>query len=339
MSYFTKARAPGYYNNLLSGTEDDFMKLVKRYSICPPNEIGGYRGKDLGQITADDNATEDILKLRGSDVRLARVEKDSKVGYIDLRLKPRGDFTVTGNEGGDHIYFDATYDHNQTANGYIPIWYLPWDSSGASIRLTIPPVGTHTGPDDPDIFFTAAINGCSIFFQGTTQNPTIYHCGGGTGYGNNQLDEAAEFWQTIMDEFIGFDQNRGKNKGALSDNSVDKRDYIKQTGVNLNNVPTTKRAKTYYNVLKAKHGLGKLMVRDVNAWGCVLGRRDANGDWKFYLQENATVVYKEVTRKLSNRLRAEISQQQMVSRPLSIKEIFPAGSRHATIRSGVPSIL
>jgi len=33
---------------------------------------------------------------------------------------------------------------------------------------------------------------------------------------------------------------------------------------------------------------------------CVLGRRAANGDWSFYLQENATIVYHQVTRTLPN---------------------------------------
>lgn len=124
MSYFTKARAWDYYNNLLTGNDADFMKLITKHCICPPNEIGGYRGKKLREIdtrTSTDPRLQSRTDLHG--VRLARVEKNKKVGYVNLSLKPRGDYTVTGNEGGDHIYFNASYDHDHTWGG-IPVWYF-----------------------------------------------------------------------------------------------------------------------------------------------------------------------------------------------------------------------
>ena len=335
------------YNNLLTGSNADFMKLITKYSICPPDTIEGYTGKKLRQISADATNPDARLQKRNDNVSLARIENHKKIGYVKLRLMKRGDYKVTGNEGGERIYFDSTYDHNQVAKGYVPVWYLPWNAYGASIRLTIPPAGTGAGPnnDDPDIFFTAAINGCSIFFQGTAQNPTIYHCGGSTGYGNTELDEGAWFWEHIVNDFINFDQGRHKNKGALFGTTVDKRDYVKQTGVTLNNQPVsgfnqpvTQRAKDYYDDLLQSKQKSGIVIKEVSPWGCVLGRRDGNGDWQFYLQENATVLYTGITRKLSKGFQPEVVTQ-MVSRPLSLKEIFPAGNRQATIRAPIPNVV
>lgn len=132
------------------------------------------------------------------------------------------------------VVFDATY---AVTPNYVPIYYLPWEDAGASIRLTIPRAAANKGPSnpidpaDPYLFFTAAIDGCSIFFRGTTQDPTIFHCGGTTGRATR--DEQAQFWEAVMREFVGRDNGRGKQAklGPLSPISIDKRDYIMDPNV------------------------------------------------------------------------------------------------------------
>lgn len=342
---YTKARpSQSYYNDLLTGTYDQFKKLLSRYAICPPNDIGGYRGDDLSVTHTMGNAPLNSPRManttRTDDIRMAQVQGAKLVAYIRLKLMPRGGYLTTGNEGGDRIHFDASYN---PVPGSVPVYFLPWDSDGAAVRLTIPAFGVNN--PDPDIFFTAAINGCSIFFQGTRQNPTIYHCGGGTGYGKAQITEAEEFWQEVVADFVGQDATAGRaNLGAVAGRSVGKSEYVATPGYkskpDIGTIQsfTTKRALKYQNQLKRKHGLSKITIEEVSPWACVLGRRDNNGDWTFYLQENATVIYHQVDRSLPNLFKGVKTQAQYVARPLKWKEIFPNGPGHHTLKAGIPKI-
>jgi len=354
MSHYTKARAANYYNGLLTGTDAEFKKLLKKYSICPPSDVAGYRGDDVGTIGTMGNATPGRNRLtntiRGEAIRTAQVQGNKLVAYIELCLKARGTLANTGNEGGDVISFNATYTNPPPLN-HDPIYFLPWDIDGASVRMTIPGVGVNN--PDPNIFFTAAINGCSIFFQGTSQAPTIYHCGASTtGYAKAEFTETVEFWEEVIAEFMADDVTQGRpNLGALSGGSVNKTHYVASPGVkskpDVTNIHTgtvmqsftTKRAKSYQNALKAKHGMGKLTIEEISPWACVLGRRDAHGNWTFYLQENATVIYHQVTRSLPNLFQGQKSATQAVARPLKFKEIFPVGPGHVTVRAGLPRIV
>jgi hypothetical protein len=99
----------------------------------------------------------------------------SKIAYVEL-LRCRKIQQKTGrnaqnlNEGGNTIVVDA---ESAPALGRVPV-FLPWET-GACVRTTIPDVATLAGQTDSHLFFTAAISGCSIFFQGTARNPAIFH--------------------------------------------------------------------------------------------------------------------------------------------------------------------
>ena len=75
--------------------------------------------------------------------------------------------------------------------GHIPVWFL-LGKVDHLIEMTIPKRENEDddGPDDPKIFFTAAINGCSVFVRGDPRSPTVTHAGISqtqTPYGNNPL--------------------------------------------------------------------------------------------------------------------------------------------------------
>ena len=105
------------------------------------------------------------------------------------------DASGKSNEGKDVFTFrflpDSLKDMSNFA-GYRPIWFLPWADLNI-IRLTIPVKGTSN--PDPDIFFTAAINGCSVFVQGSARHPTVYHAGGVTNYA---INDAVRFWREAV---------------------------------------------------------------------------------------------------------------------------------------------
>jgi hypothetical protein len=66
----------------------------------------------------------------------------------------------------------------------------------------------------------------------------------------------------------------------------------------------------------------KLRIDMVSPWGCVLGFRDEEGKWFFYLQENCTVV----SVNLSKTNGTQPVKSVMVSRPLRVREVFPKRS-------------
>jgi hypothetical protein len=92
------------------------------------------------------------------------------------------------------------------------IYYLPWAKDQAlrttlrktrdqSLRGTkaaitqnaanaaaVPPQDTN----DPDIFFTAGVNGCMVVVEGTREEPTVYHC--------NAITEAGSPLQAAIDQ-------------------------------------------------------------------------------------------------------------------------------------------
>ena len=91
-------------------------------------------------------------------------------------------------------------------------WKLKIESALANANFVLGP-GTTAIPN-PDIFFTAAINGCSVFVNGNAADPTVYH--GGAEQNEiaaikNQLGNT--FWNMIggntegmwMNLFKGFD--------------------------------------------------------------------------------------------------------------------------------------
>lgn len=326
----------GELNTLLAAHPE---ALLKAYAICPPSDIGSYKGKYLERakvgVTAPATRARMGQSTRSEDIKLARVEKTHKIAYINLQKQPHGDYTATGIEGGDRIYFDSAY---VNPGGWVPVYWLPWNTAGAAIRLTIP--ARVPGNASPDIFFTAAINGCSVFFQGTAQNPTIYHCGGDTGQGVDS-NAGAQFWQEVVAEFVAYDATRGKNKGALAAQEVNKTQYIKTPGVGDGPLKpgegkSTVNAQAYKSWLE-NADKNVLRIESVNPWACVMGVRRGN-DWTFYLQENATVIYHQLFKKnfLS---KTKASETRYVARPMVVSEVFPNGRAIHRVTAPIPRIL
>jgi hypothetical protein len=330
----------GELNLELFNTPEEF---IKKWAIHPPDDIRAYQGTRLGAISTQEHAPANRPRLagttRGEEIELARVDAAHRIAYINLQRMARGGYTVTGNEGGDHIHFENSFND---PGGWVPVWFLPWNTKGAAIRLTIP-TRTDANPG-PKLFFTAAINGCSVFFQGTAQNPTIYHCGGDTGQGVDSMG-GAEFWQEIMQEFIAFDAARGKNKGALAANEVNKTHYIKTPGVGkgLAKAPlrpgegtSTPAAMAYRRWLKDENR-NVLKIEQISPWACVLGVRTGD-NWQFYLQENATVQYHQLVKKhmLSKQRKTET---HLVARPMVVSKVFPAGPSIHRVHMPIPRIV
>jgi hypothetical protein len=113
----------------------------------------------------------------------------SRIRGIDIRDGAAARYLVTAppDESGDKI----------RREGYLPSYWLPWGTD-RSIRTTLRPRSQTTAmglvkydvldelypqspsfpgidSNDPPIFVTSAVNGCSVVVEGSREQPTVYH--------------------------------------------------------------------------------------------------------------------------------------------------------------------
>ncbi|MCA9131662.1 MAG: hypothetical protein KDA45_00835 [Planctomycetales bacterium] len=342
---YAKKHPATYFNNLLMSTEQDAINMMKRYSLHPPDHAG-----TLGTTIRTIDNVRTTGEGRDQAIRVANM-LDKKVAWLDLTRGKRGQNWQSGNEGGGTLYGSCSYVESPTA---VPVYWLPWDTAGAVISLNIPRMGSGR-PDEPDPnrFFTAAINGCSVFFVGNPDAPTVYHCGGSTYISNH--DKAAKFWRDLVTRM-----------GGTPAGEVNKTDYIKTEGVkDSHGFDTTQAAKDYQTWLTSTYQ--ELEIEEVRPWGCVMGLRDDDGNWKFYLQQNVSVGYytlkkkgvfsktlvrqKEAVTVTQTSAKGKVSvvkkkdrsgntimvdRQRTVSRPISFYEVYPNQALPVRIQAPIP---
>jgi hypothetical protein len=322
--YQNKKRPAGYFNDLLM---TDPGKLLRKYALSVSDNVENEQGKTLWPIRY--HGSNDSWEWN-------KVSKGRKIAYVNLtKLPRRPNAQLNYAPGADDAvsvggYFTET-------DGHVPVWFLPWIKSGDGgvVQLHIPDVATKPQVmndegkmvDNPGIFFTASITGCSIFFQGTAQSPRVFHAGGKTGHVDNPNLAAAHWWNMVTSNTFG---------GGNFSGGVDKRDYISDPHVK--NGSSTARADAYETWLKNKYQ-NRLKVQMVQPWGCVLGFR-TNGDWTFYLQENATIFYFEHVKNFLGQAKKNQVQNTMkgVARPLIVRQAFPFGPGNVWIPSQQPKL-
>src|SRR5579884_273844 len=178
---------------------------------------GKYKSGFAGSVQKKLATVLPVFKPKDDFVRVHTIEfrvMKKLIAYVNLT---RESSSTTMKEGINTISMAASYDSAKSQSDWIPVYFLPW-ADNFVISLTIPKKAPTTGPD-PSVFLTAAINGCSVFVQGTPDQPTIYHAGGETKRGKDHF-RAAGFWREVVMNFA--DTSKGKFQSEIS-----KVDYIK----------------------------------------------------------------------------------------------------------------
>jgi hypothetical protein len=194
--------------------------------------------------------------------------------------------------GANEFAFRLTYAPTSKQNHGVPTYFLPWKSARI-IRMTLP-LGA-----GPALFFTAAINGCSVFVEGPMTSPTVYHAGITPPWpvmgvncnahvtlakvaGNIPLTWRELFWQHALHSPRGGNTFGEANKTA----------YITDGTVSAAGIPTTALADAYDQQIRLAWAAPphNLNVTSCLPWGCVFGVRSFNA-WNFYLQQNVTLLF------------------------------------------------
>lgn len=303
-------------NILASGGLAQRLSLLTTTPIQPPDGALGGRTIAPKSPTAAGGNSGDISF---SKLKLASVA--DRVAFIRLKDDP----LFPGTMSFDVRYATDLPTVGQRA-GWVPVWFLPWKSERlvkikieshtktAKTDAAFAPGGGIAPLPNPDIFFTAAINGCSVFAMGDTRAPSLYH-GGVEGAMEGKIDPVAytnlggsseAVWQSLVEGGI-YDANgplrpraaRGAAAKANKPNfsEVNRAHYVAErdsTGAQLRargGGLTTAPALEIEKALRGKSGLTEV---NVSPWGCVFGLRDSTGHWSCYLVRNAMVSYKRM---------------------------------------------
>lgn len=257
--------------------------------VLPPS--GGIT---LAAITGHaGRAFDAVVKLNYSKLKIGAASDSIK--FIKLRPNEK-------NEVGAMTFVMKNPDELPTVAsrlGWTAVWWLPWQNSHVvkikiRSKLTDPTIAMGLGVapvDNPDIFFTAAINGCSVFAVGDTKAPSLYHGGvdGGMTVRNpNETTEAA--WRRLL----------GRIGSAKNIQGIGKSDYVSELNPNpaddddrlrVNNFKTTTAANALEQNLLLR---GNLTNISVSPFGMVFGLRDISNDWAMTLVKNAHVSYRRI---------------------------------------------
>lgn len=282
---------------------DDPMAFMKRYAVAPADDVA----MDIGDKAVDMDTTA------GSYV-FSTMQPGKRVAWLNFAKKPRGtgaDMSFIPKAEGV-ISIDGTYTERR---GKVKSYFLPWTAGGGIIKIAIPQKGTAQPAEDADFFFTATITGCSVFIKGTAQAPEVYHAGGDTKQSNPL--QAAKFWRDLMTAYSG---------GGAITGEVNKTQYISDPTARGKGT-VTQNSETFEAWLNSNKP-ADLDIKMVFPWGCVMGLRDGAGHWKFYLQENATILFSKWKKKNVFSKTKVQSTTTGAARPMIFREIFPNGGMH-----------
>lgn len=313
----------------LNFTPANILGFAKKYSLYAVDAAAGYIPNGQTQLTGKYEGFRHTVVGNDQNVAHIKVEREMHAGR---------------NRAADFIVKPSLTDHSGT-----PSYFLPWDSRGAAVEMTIPRF--NVGDDataNPPIFFTAVLSGCSIVFKGTADKPTIFHCGtSGTGGGGAPTTgDSNNFFKNMLINIRN--QGLGRSNKRIQ-TQVLSTDYM-HTRSGGGVAPAHETA--FQNKLQT-HYDQQLYIENVTMWGTVFGFRTGT-QWAFYLQENATICYRKVEDIMTHFIAKAAANKTMGAfdlttltpndliganipmiqraRPVIVKEVFP-GTGHAVITS------
>ena len=243
----------------------------------------------------------------------SQVQGENKVAYCRILL-PNDLQSLHGDSGGsyksDQSLLVMRVSHLKTGSSAFPVYYLPWRSN-YMMRIKLKPSPKHPTKEkhrfwadetiEPDIFITAALQGCSIFVSGEPDQPVVYHINASSTKGprdetlNTKDDDefrvAAEaklnkMTQLHQEAMAQFPKEGGKistGRAAPSTKAVVK-------GVHLNDYMPDMLPSLQSVRKEEENKLLNSPFLSVLQYGTVFGHRK-NNQWCFYRQTRTRILY------------------------------------------------
>ncbi len=286
---------------LATGSYNAKYALLTTNAVLPPS--GGIKLAEIGINAVNTpnlnqpggptfgtfvNNSYSKLKIDGAanTVKFIRMRANAKneIGALTFTVKSPSDLPTVASR-----------------QGWTPVWWLPWQDRHI-VKIKILDKTAHPtiafGPNidpvaNPGLFFTAAINGCSVIAVGATTAPSMYHGGlDGSNMAPRGANETTEdAWQRLV----------GRLGGGKNVQGVGKSEYVAEldpTATDVNARFTVKDAKTTRDADNFEQNLmarGNLTNVSVSPFGMVFGLRDDGGNWSMVLVKNANISYRRIS--------------------------------------------
>lgn len=104
----------------------------------------------------------------------SKISGADRVAYADIEVG-----TAAAGYQGSHV---VRITNNHTA-GLFPMFWLPYkqnDTRKMTLKDKRDPAAARRAGGEPRIFFTSALNGCSVFIEGSLEHPTVTHANAGS---------------------------------------------------------------------------------------------------------------------------------------------------------------
>jgi hypothetical protein len=262
----------------------------------------------MKQLALDDGTT--FTEVRGDNkVAYCRITSAGNVNPLPSDGSPLSSYTQDQNL----LVMRVTY---QPAADAVPCYYLPWKLNQL-MRMKLKPSPNHPARGagqqvlQPELFVTAALQGCSVLVSGTADQPVVAHAnaqrivgpngeafGGPGGAHAVALRVKEQHMKDLHARTRAAVPKEGLKVGGQYQDPVAQgfqvggahaKDYMSA----VDPVFASRLAKMYWSRFRAKakpYRDGKMQI-SVEQYGTVFGVRNA-GDWKFYRQSRTRVTYK-----------------------------------------------
>jgi hypothetical protein len=267
-----------------TGMTADFLRnpllFMRSHSMSPPDNAGASWTGDLGTSAATTVVPASNFAANTDEGTLGATV-DRRVGaggtrHVQLIKHPSMDFP-----GAAGLKFAPATGFQQDGS-WLAISWLPW-ASLKILSYTIPAVPQSLAEwedeEYPRFFFTAGINGCSVFVQGNPHGPTISHA----GITGKLSRSAGEFWRMMM----------AKTKSGYSSEAI--RGEANAHQYMFQGLQSRKLAEEYEKFLQPGPK-DDFTVEITSPFGCVFGIRYGRS-WTMYLQKSVSFTkvrfYKE----------------------------------------------
>jgi hypothetical protein len=252
------------------------------------------------------------LALANGD-HFTQVGGENKVAFCDIA--PASNFKyVRADMGGSYHQDEGLWvmriSYRRASSSSIPVYYLPWQENHM-MRMKLYPSRKHPtkeGPFywrttvEPDIFVTAAVQGCSVFVSGEPEQPVVYHINAASVVGpqgetlaaDNDTDyraaaqaKAAHMTGLHQAAMAQFPKEGAKlpagGRAALTNRARTAAAHLEDY------LPDRLPSREPALVRLAPQGAQRL---EVTQFGTIFGRRK-DGTWRFYRQTRNRIDYQE----------------------------------------------
>ncbi|WP_321476282.1 hypothetical protein [uncultured Paludibaculum sp.] len=291
-----------------------------------------------------------------------KVPKAQRVMYMDIQ--PGSHYSLHGlpllaptggipNREGDPQKA-ICYAANNAGGTRLPVFWLPYHQNSV-YRMTLAPgpvalpVGV-AGPallaPQPNFFLTDAVDGCSVYVEGTRVKPTVHHVNAaGTKF--TPLDGSAPFGTTgdFRKDTLAFHtkdahmtqevNNTRKPQDVLNAvGGLQPAKYVKNDDYMIRDPRLLKQEARLIDT-NARSVVTNQRVDRVEAMtqGTVFGTRNAaNGEWTFYFQRRLVVILYHNKNKWKPFVKTDEQVIGYRMYPVLVQEFWPGGQGHLFVR-------